>query len=198
MTRRMAVPVGAAPLHPPRPTRRRPRGEGIDRCRRSPTAKLPTARRSTLRGTTIPPLWRRIGPRYWDHPDTAAAWEGDQVEYVATGQRQSQRSRGKKKACEEGTVMGEERRFPCPYCGFEFHYTPDEPRLSATCLNCGRKLTMPHGNFDMRHVTPGPGAPADLLTRKPVFGLRSGGMTGEQLEYLTRRNATWAIRRWEE
>ena len=57
---------------------------------------------------------------------------------------------------------------------------------------------MPHGSFDMRHATLGPGAPADLQTRKPVFGLRSGGMTDEQREYHTRRNATWAIRRWEE
>jgi hypothetical protein len=73
----MAVPVGAANLHPPRPTQRRPRGEGIDRYRRSPTAKLPTARTSTLRETTIPPLCRRIGPGDWDHPDLAvvvAAW----------------------------------------------------------------------------------------------------------------------------
>jgi len=36
--------------------------------------------------------------------------------------------------------MGEERRFPCPSCGFEFHYTPDEPRTSAPCLKCGKKL----------------------------------------------------------
>ncbi len=113
-------------------------------------------------------------------------------------ERNHNQAQGKKKACGECTEMGEERRFPCPYCGFEFHYTPDEPRLSAPCLKCGKKLTMPHGKFDMKYVTPGPGAPSDLLTRKPVFGLQSGGMTGEQLEYLMRRNATWAIRRWEE
>ena len=53
--------------------------------------------------------------------------------------------------------MSEERRFPCPYCGFEFHFTSDETRLSAPCSNCGKTLIMPHGKFDRTHATPGIG-----------------------------------------
>ena len=92
--------------------------------------------------------------------------------------------RGMKKAGEERTKMGEERRFPCPYCGFEFHYTPDEPRLSAPCLKCGKKLTMPHGRFDKGH--------------KRVFGLASGAFTGEEQDTSDGEISIWAIRRWEE
>ena len=80
--------------------------------------------------------------------------------------------------------MGEERRFPCPFCGFEFHYTPDEPRTSVPCLKCGKKLIMPHGSFDN--------------VQDPVFGRHTGWRTGEQRENLARKNAIWAIRRWEE
>ena len=80
--------------------------------------------------------------------------------------------------------MGEERRFPCPYCGFEFHYTPDEPRKSAPCLKCGKMLIMPHGRFDK--------------SEKIVFGLHTGFRTSEQRENIQRRHAIWAIRRWEE
>jgi hypothetical protein len=101
-------------------------------------------------------------------------------------------------ACEEGTIMGEERRFPCPYCGYEFHYTPDEPRLSVPCSKCGKKLIMPHGSFNRKHATPGIGVGEDWITREPVFGLESGGHTREELESLSRRNAIGAIRRWEE
>ena len=67
MTRRMAAPVGAANPHPPCPTRRPPHGEGINRCRRTPTARLATARTYTLGESTIPPSCRRIGPGDWDH-----------------------------------------------------------------------------------------------------------------------------------
>ena len=80
--------------------------------------------------------------------------------------------------------MGEERRFPCPSCGFEFHYTPDEPRTSAPCLKCGKKLIMPHGRFDN--------------VKDPVFGRNTGFSTADERESLARKNAIWAIRRWEE
>ena len=80
--------------------------------------------------------------------------------------------------------MGEERRFPCPFCGFEFHYTPDEPRTIAPCLKCGEQLIMPHGSFDN--------------WQDPVFGLHTGWRTAEQRENLATKDAIWAIRRWEE
>ena len=81
--------------------------------------------------------------------------------------------------------MGEERRFPCPYCGFEFHYTPDEPRLSAPCLKCGKKLIMPHGSFDRRFVTTGIGVGEELLSREPVLSLASGA-------FRRKREGRWA------
>ena len=80
--------------------------------------------------------------------------------------------------------MGEERRFPCPYCGFEFHYTPDEPRKMVPCLKCGKGLIMPHGRFYNRS--------------DEVFGCHPGWRTPEELDKITRKNAIWMIRRWEE
>ena len=80
--------------------------------------------------------------------------------------------------------MGDERRFPCPRCGFEFHYTPDEPRTSAPCVKCGKMLIMPHGRFDN--------------VKDPVFGLHTGFRTSEEREKSIRKNAIWMIRRWEE
>jgi hypothetical protein len=80
--------------------------------------------------------------------------------------------------------MGEERRFPCPYCGFEFHYTPDEPRKMVPCLKCGKGLIMPHGRFYNRS--------------DEVFGCHPGWRTPEELDKTTRKNAIWMIRRWAE
>ena len=82
--------------------------------------------------------------------------------------------------------MGEERRFPCPYCGFEFHYTPDEPRTLVPCLKCGEDLIMPHGRFDI------------FPDVDVVFGCHPGWRTPEELDKTTRKNAIWMIRRWEE
>jgi hypothetical protein len=94
--------------------------------------------------------------------------------------------------------MGVERRFPCPFCGAEFHYTPDEPRLKVPCPKCGKKLTMPHGSFDTRFVTGGIGIDGDGKPTAPVFGMSPGLMTEGELHESMRRNATWWIRRWEE
>ncbi len=91
---------------------------------------------------------------------------------------------GEKEACQERTAMGQERRFPCPYCGSEFHYTSDEPRTSAPCLKCGKKLIMPHGSST--HV------------QNPVFGCHTGLRTSDEREKSIRKNAIWLIRRWEE
>lgn len=93
--------------------------------------------------------------------------------------------------------MGQERRFPCPDCGFEFHYTPDEPRLSAPCPKCGQPLIMPHGRFNLSWATPGPGASEEMLSKPPVFGRQGGFLSGDEWDKLHRRHATWAIRRWE-
>jgi hypothetical protein len=94
--------------------------------------------------------------------------------------------------------MSEERKFPCPYCGFEFHFRSDETRLSAPCSKCGKSLTMPHGNFNMTHATPGIGVGDSLLSKPPVFGLSSGGLTLEEWEKVWTKNAIATIRRWEE
>src|SRR5262245_37319988 len=89
---------------------------------------------------------------------------------------------------DEVRPMSEERRFPCPYCGFEFHFRPDETRLSAPCSNCGKKLIMPHGSFDMTHATPGIGVGDSLLSRPPILGLSSGGLTSEEWERIQTKN----------
>lgn len=94
--------------------------------------------------------------------------------------------------------MGEERRFPCPYCGFEFHFRSDETRLSAPCSSCGKSLIMPHGSFDMTHATLGIGAVDSLLSQPPVFGKQTGGRTIQELEEQLTKNAVAMIRRWEE
>jgi len=58
----MAVPVGAANLHPPVPPDGADVGEGIERCRNVPATGLPTVRTFFHEGMTIQPSHRSPGP----------------------------------------------------------------------------------------------------------------------------------------
>jgi hypothetical protein len=81
-------------------------------------------------------------------------------------------------------MIGVECRFPCPFCGDEFHFAADEVRNTAPCSNCGKDLTMPLGRLSQ--------------DRNEVLGLHSGWHTSEELDKLIRLQATGAIQRWEE
>jgi hypothetical protein len=81
-------------------------------------------------------------------------------------------------------MIGEECRFPCPYCGAEFHFTAGEIRNSVPCSKCSKDLIMPLGRVSR--------------DRGQVFGLARGGLTGGEWDELFRLQATDAIRRWEE
>jgi hypothetical protein len=81
-------------------------------------------------------------------------------------------------------MIGEECRFPCPYCGSEFHFTASEFRDSALCAKCGKELTMPLGRLSP--------------DRGDVFGISRGCYQGDDLDRCIRIRATAAIRQWEE
>jgi len=95
--------------------------------------------------------------------------------------------------------MAQERRFPCPECGAEFHFKADETRPTAPCLKCGARLVMPHGRFDVTHATEGVSIGGGSLgSREPVFGRETGWSTAEEQSKLNKTHAIEAIRRWED
>lgn len=89
--------------------------------------------------------------------------------------------------------MADERRFPCSYCGAEFHFSRNETRLSVPCPKCGKHLIMPHGQFDMANATAGTAEIRDL-----PLGTVSGGLTVAEWSKIEKASAAAAIRRWEE
>jgi ribosomal protein S27AE len=74
-------------------------------------------------------------------------------------------------ACQKGRKkpMAEERRFPCPYCGAEFHFTQHETRLSGPCAKCGHYLVLPHGQLGMNNATGGAVPELCHEARKAVY-----------------------------
>ena len=98
-----------------------------------------------------------------------------------------------------GATVAQERRFPCPECGADFHFKADEPRISAPCAKCGKLLTMPHGKFDPEHLTMGVNFGGDDSGKvELVLGRSMGWSTPEEREKVTKTNAIYLIERWEE
>jgi hypothetical protein len=95
--------------------------------------------------------------------------------------------------------VAQERRFPCPDCGAEFHFKADEPRISAPCGQCGKLLTMPHGKFDPEHLTMGVNFGGDDSGKvELVLGRSMGWSTPAEREKVVKANAIYLIERWEE
>jgi hypothetical protein len=95
--------------------------------------------------------------------------------------------------------MAQERRFPRPECGAEFHFKANEARMSAPCVKCGKLLVMPHGRFDVEHTTEGPTIGGDGSGRKElILGRSSGWSTPEEREKVAKANAIDAIEHWEQ
>jgi hypothetical protein len=85
--------------------------------------------------------------------------------------------------------MAQERRFPCPECGAEFHFRAEEPRISAPCAECGKLLIMPHFRLDVENGTG---------NTEPVLGRSMGWSTSQEREKVIKANAIYLIERWEE
>jgi hypothetical protein len=95
--------------------------------------------------------------------------------------------------------MAQERRFPCPECGAEFHFKAEEPRMSVPCVKCGKLLIMPHFRLDVEHLTMGVSLGGDGTgNTEMVLGRLSGWSTPQEREKVAKANAIYLIERWEE
>jgi endogenous inhibitor of DNA gyrase (YacG/DUF329 family) len=90
------------------------------------------------------------------------------------------------------TMVKDRRERPCPKCGTVVHFDPEEYRLTVSCPKCGAEVGVTHGSYDTRYLEP--------MGHQAVIaaGTHAGFMTTEEWTATFERNATEAIRRWEE